>query len=141
MINIHASCVEYQGKGILILGAPGFGKSDLCLKMILNHGATLVSDDRVDLQKKEDEVFAAAPENISGLLEARGVGILRLPCLKKIKIFAVVQIIPEEEKLERLPQNEVYELMSVSLPLLKIKKFDPSGIEKIIAFVRYPKIQ
>jgi len=45
-VNIHASCVRIRGKGVLLLGASGAGKSDLALEMI-DGGAKLVADDRM----------------------------------------------------------------------------------------------
>jgi len=46
--QLHASCVSIDGKGILLLGPSGSGKSDLSLRLI-DGGATLVADDRVDV--------------------------------------------------------------------------------------------
>ena len=47
MEQIHATCIEVDGVGVLIRGASGSGKSDLALRLI-DAGATLVADDRVD---------------------------------------------------------------------------------------------
>ena len=49
MLNIHASLVALDNKGILLLGKSGCGKSDLALRLIMEKGAKLVADDRVDL--------------------------------------------------------------------------------------------
>ena len=92
MSNIHASCVDYDGKGILLLGASGSGKSGLCLELILNYNAVLVADDRVELTPKAGGVYASAPENIKGLLEVRNVGILRLPVREETRVQAVVRL-------------------------------------------------
>ena len=43
---LHASCVELSGTGVVLLGPPGSGKSDLALRLI-DGGARLVADDRV----------------------------------------------------------------------------------------------
>jgi len=48
MVLIHASCVAVEGRGVLLRGAPGAGKSDLALRLI-EGGADLVSDDQVVL--------------------------------------------------------------------------------------------
>lgn len=51
-INIHATLVSLNGKGILLTGKSGSGKSDLALRMIMEYQAQLVADDRVDLVLK-----------------------------------------------------------------------------------------
>jgi len=43
----HASCVDFDGKGVLILGASGSGKSSLALAC-MSLGARLVGDDYVE---------------------------------------------------------------------------------------------
>lgn len=69
----HASCVAWQGRGVLILGPSGSGKSTLALQMMAQ-GATLVSDDRTQV---DTDLVATAPTALAGLIEARGVGLLR----------------------------------------------------------------
>jgi len=44
--TIHASCVAVDGKGLLITGASGSGKSALALQLMA-FGAHLIADDRV----------------------------------------------------------------------------------------------
>lgn len=44
-ICLHAACVEYQGKGIVIIGDSGSGKSTTMLNF-LNNGADFISNDR-----------------------------------------------------------------------------------------------
>ena len=48
MEQIHATCVDVEGVGVLFLGAPGNGKSDLALRLI-DGGARLVADDRANV--------------------------------------------------------------------------------------------
>ena len=72
MDNIHASCVFIKQKGILILGDSGSGKSDLCLRLIMEFGAKLVADDRVDIKiekngKKEVVTLGKQKYNIATL--------------------------------------------------------------------------
>ena len=74
----HASCVAWQGRGALILGRSGAGKSALALQLMAL-GADLVSDDRTELLAEADALTARAPATIQGLIEARGVGLMRVP--------------------------------------------------------------
>ncbi len=73
----QASCVAVGGRALLIEGHPGSGKSSLALTL-MDRGAVLISDDAVTLSQNQSGVLIASPApNIEGLLEVRGVGLLR----------------------------------------------------------------
>ena len=91
--NIHASCVCFKNKGILILGDSGQGKSDLSLRLIMERGAELVADDRVDLKNESGSIVASAPASLAGLLEVRGLGLVKLPFKKEAKIQLIVKLV------------------------------------------------
>ncbi len=86
-MQIHGSCACRDGAGVLLLGPPGSGKSDLVLRL-LGHGFTLVADDRVDIEKG----VARAPEGLAGLLEIRGLGIIRLPAASEARLALAVDL-------------------------------------------------
>ena len=73
----QATCVAIGGRGLLIEGAPGRGKSSLALALI-DRGATLVGDDGVLLELRDGRLWALPPPRIAGLLEVRNVGLIRL---------------------------------------------------------------
>jgi serine kinase of HPr protein (carbohydrate metabolism regulator) len=82
--TIHASCVLVGEAGILIRGQSGSGKSDLALRLVAQAPrfdvfARLVSDDRVRLERRAGRLVARAVPVTSGLVEARGGGIMRVP--------------------------------------------------------------
>lgn len=101
MTDIHASCVCWQNRGILLLGASGSGKSDLCLRLISGQGAELVADDRVDLIVSRETIYASAPEILAGMLEVRGVGILKLPSLRRSRLDLAVELVSAPQEVER----------------------------------------
>jgi hypothetical protein len=103
-VNIHASCVAIAGKGVLLLGASGAGKSDVALRLI-DGGARLVADDRTLLCVKNGVLRASAPLSIRGLLEIRAVGIVKLPVRASAPIVLVVKLGREDA---RLPQPRLY---------------------------------
>ena len=114
-INLHASCVSVSGRGCLILGASGRGKSALALELI-SRGARLVADDRVDLRRAGDAVLAAPPAAIAGRIEARGVGILSLPFDAEVPVALVVDLDSSER--DRLPQPHRLPICGLDLPCL-----------------------
>ena len=139
MSNIHASCVSYQNKGILILGQSGSGKSDLCLRLIQEYGAFLVADDRVDLNVSHETIVATAPDGIKNMLEVRGVGILKPPYVDCCQINIVVKLIDTKENIERLPYNEFWVYENIKIPLIRLHAFEVSATHKIIAVLSWKK--
>ena len=131
MQNIHATTVDFNGHGLLILGKSGSGKSDLALRLICEKGAVLVADDRTDLQIFENTLFASCAENLSGLLEVRGVGLIRLNTKEKTPVKLVIQLSKPEE-IERMPSASFFKYENLKLPLLKLNAFEISAVHKIV---------
>lgn len=72
----NVTCVAARdGRGILLEGPPGSGKSTLALALI-DRGGVLVGDDGVELDARDDALWALPPPHIAGRLEIRGVGIV-----------------------------------------------------------------
>lgn len=113
--NIHATCVAAHGKGLLILGPSGAGKSTLALQMIAL-GAQLVADDRCEIWAEQDKLYARAPAEITGLIEARGIGILRLPYCEQIQVQAAVDL--SDTSYTRLPLLRSLQLLEVDVQFL-----------------------
>ena len=130
-VNIHASCVCIKNKGILFLGDSGSGKSDISLRLIADYKATLIGDDRIDIIAKGNNIIASAPKNLSGLLEVRGIGIIKVKTKKKNKIDLAVFL--TQDKIERMPEPLYYELLDKKIPLININPFEPSATAKILA--------
>ena len=92
---------------MLLLGPSGAGKSDLLLRLI-DRGFALVADDQVHV----DNGYASAPAPLEGLVEARGLGIFRLPFRAQAKIALVVRL----QRGERLPMPARYD--DLDLPMV-----------------------
>ena len=57
---LHATCIAWQGRGVLIRGPSGSGKSALALGLMA-HGAVLVADDRVKLSLQNGQEGTRRP--------------------------------------------------------------------------------
>lgn len=101
--------------GVAIIGPSGSGKSSLGLELMAV-GAILVSDDRAELRREGDRIIASAPPQISGMIEARGIGILRAETQDAVNLSLVVDLGAEE--VARLPPSRTYNLLGVPLPLV-----------------------
>jgi HPr kinase/phosphorylase len=112
---IHASAVALEGRALLILGASGSGKSTLALDLI-GLGAMLVADDRTILRLSGDTLLAATPPSIAGLIEARFVGLLRLPHTGPVPVALAIDL--DRAETERLPPARETAFLGRSVPLL-----------------------
>ena len=100
---LHATTVAIGGRAVLLRGASGSGKSDLALRLI-DAGARLVADDRSELRRDGGAVLVSAPATIAGLVEARGLGILRLDSLAVARLSLIVDLVAPEA-IDRLPEK------------------------------------
>ena len=105
---MHASCGARNGWGVLLTGAPGSGKSDLLLRL-LDRGFVLVADDQVEIGT---DGMARPPETLAGLLEVRGLGIMRFPFLAAVRPVLMAEVVagpvprlpePRRDSMLRLP--------------------------------------
>jgi HPr kinase/phosphorylase len=112
---LHASCVAVGGRGLLILGPSGAGKSSLALRLI-GLGASLVADDRTEVTLRDGVLVAWSPAAIRGLIEARGVGLLRAPALAETPVTLAVELGQSED--QRLPPSRSVTILGCRLDLV-----------------------
>lgn len=112
---LHANSIVVQGRGLLIKGASGSGKSGLTLSL-LALGAQLVADDRTQLWREGSDVWMSAPKVISGLIEARGIGILNAPVAARARLHAVLDLDVTEP--DRLPPRRETTVLGQNFPLI-----------------------
>jgi HPr kinase/phosphorylase len=126
---VHATAIAIDGGAILLRGPPGAGKSDLALRLI-DGGARLVADDQAELRRDGSRVWVSAPAAIAGLIEVRGIGILRLDALAEAPLVMCVDLVPAAE-IERLPQLRFAELLGLTIPLVAVAAFEASAAAKL----------
>lgn len=113
---VHATTVAIGGRGVLIAGPSGSGKSDLALRLI-DRGATLVADDQTIVRAEAGQAIATAPATIIGQIEVRSVGILAIGTAADVPVRLCVAL---AESTERLPTPRTRRIAGISLPELTL---------------------
>jgi len=126
---VHATAVAIGGKAVLLRGPPGAGKSDLALRLI-DAGAALVADDQAELRRSGNHILVRAPAAIAGLIEIRGLGILRLEIVEEAPLAMCVDLMPSTE-IERLPERRFEALLEIAIPLIAVSAFEASAAAKL----------
>lgn len=129
MTLVHGTCVAIQGRGVLLRGPSGGGKSDLALRLI-DGGALLVSDDQTRLERDGESLIASPPETIAGMLEVRGLGLVRLPYLGRVPLDLVIDLVTPSE-VERLPEPNALELLGLTVRHLRLAPLEASAAAKV----------
>ncbi len=141
-VRMHATCVAIGGKGVLLRGSPSAGKSDLAFRVIGGPApegqrrAYLVADDQVELSRADDRLVARPPQPIAGLLEIRGVGILRVPCVTDAEVALIVDLVSPDAVL-RLPPAPLptEDILGLQVPRAKLAPFEASAPLKLRALL------
>lgn len=104
-----------------MVGPPGSGKSDLALRL-LARGFELVGDDQVDVT----DGTVSCPVELAGLLEVRGLGIVRLPCRANARLALVVEL---GATVDRMPFPAQHP--NLGIPVISIDATAASAPEKV----------
>jgi HPr kinase/phosphorylase len=126
---LHATAVAIDGQAVLLRGPSGCGKSDLALRLI-DAGARLVADDQSELRRHGDVLMVRAPATISGLLEVRGLGILRFDALAEAGVRLIADLMMAD-RIERLPTRRTVTVLGIAVPLIEIAPFEASAAAKL----------
>ncbi|MEO1066333.1 MAG: HPr kinase/phosphatase C-terminal domain-containing protein [Pseudomonadota bacterium] len=143
--TLHGTLVDVTGNGVLLRGPSGSGKSSIALGLIDHASNTaapvfLVSDDRVVLKRRDDVIVGRAPDAIKGLLEIRGIGIVRMPTLEESTLHLIVDLVAENE-LQRYPDPEADRALihGVAIPRVCCAARNPDAGGIIRAVLRFPR--
>jgi serine kinase of HPr protein (carbohydrate metabolism regulator) len=113
-------------RGVLVLGPAGAGKSDLALRA-LGQGFRLAADDRVLVWTSEARLWGRAPETLAGLLEVRGLDVVREAALP----FSEIVLVAEDGSPERLPEPAFCDILGLRLPRLVLPLSESSAPAKL----------
>ncbi len=122
------TCVAIGARGVLLCGPSGTGKSDLALRLI-DGGGELVADDRVLLELSGGALLASAPPALRGLLEVRGIGIVRLPYRSCVPVALLVDL--ADRPAVRLPEPTAATIHGHGLPVLRLAAGSASAAARV----------
>jgi serine kinase of HPr protein (carbohydrate metabolism regulator) len=131
---VHGTAVAIGGRAVLLRGPSGAGKSDLALRLI-DAGARLVADDQSELCLVGGMIVVRSPASITGLIELRGIGILRLEPVSQAPLALVIDLVPAEA-LERLPAPRSETILGIAVPVLSLAPFEASAAAKLRVALR-----
>jgi HPr kinase/phosphorylase len=121
--TIHGVLINVYGKGVLITGESGMGKSELGLELI-RKGHVLIADDRVDVRRIHNTIYGSAPELLKGYLELRGIGIIDVERMFGASALLDSMRIDFVVYLEKWQDGKAYKRVSIdsqfSMPILGI---------------------
>ncbi|MCR4854992.1 MAG: HPr(Ser) kinase/phosphatase [Erysipelotrichaceae bacterium] len=139
--SLYGVMMNIYGRGIMITGKSGIGKSELALDLI-NRGHMLVADDRVDVRRVHKSIICEAPAILKRMLEIRGIGIVDVTrmfganaYLNRCQLDFVIKLVKYDENMEndRLnPINENYDVLGLEVPMLIIPITEGKSLSVII---------
>ena len=134
---LHGTCVALKLPGlgwraVVLRGPSGAGKSDLALRLI-ETGWRLVADDQTELSRDGKQLIATAPARIAGMIEARGLGIVKVGRDQLVRRAAVALLVDlaHPEKIERLPEPASEAVLGIDLPAISLAPFEASASAKL----------
>ncbi len=129
--NLHPSHTICQPAALLLRGPSRSGKSDLALRCLELGLVKLISDDQVISRRQQNQILISAPPQIAGLLEVRGVGIVKYPYHPDpVPLVLVIDLLPLAQ-LERLPTPTTVDIMGCPIAAAQIHAFEHSAPQKI----------
>ena len=118
---MHATCVDINGSGVLIVGRSGSGKSSLAINL-LALGSKLVADDQCELVKKNNRFSVSKPASLPNSIEIRGIGLVSVPMVVETSLDWVVNM--DEAEKERMPDLRFTEIDGYKIPTIFGKNMD-----------------
>lgn len=126
---MHGVFLNIYGKGVIIKGDSGIGKSEIALELV-KRGHLLVADDAVELYRLGQKIVGKAPEVLSNLLEIRGIGVIDVS-----KMFGIASILDRDNvdliiQLDRWVPSREYTRVGI----------EENDVEEDILGIKIPKV-
>ena len=139
--TLHGVMMNIYGRGVMIMGKSGIGKSEVALDLI-NRGHMLVADDCIEVTRVHTSLICQAPKMLKRMLEIRGLGIVDVTrmfganaFLNRCNLDFVIMLVKQDEKFEqdRLnPINRTKDVLGLEKPMLVIPITEGKSLSVII---------
>jgi serine kinase of HPr protein (carbohydrate metabolism regulator) len=134
ILAIDGTAIAIGNAALLLTGPSGSGKSDLALRMI-DGGARLIADDRVELIVEADRLCCRAPgampPGLLGRIEVRGIGIVPAPRTTGATPLQWLVELVQAGEVERMPAAESRSFLGHAVPVLRLAAFEASTAVKL----------
>lgn len=134
--SVHGTALSIQGRGALLIGPSGSGKSSIAFQMA-GLGARLISDDMVWLQDRDGAPWLDYPPqaSIPPRIEARGLGLIRFTPGDAAPLRLVVDL----GRIETARLPEAATLTVAGRPVRRIHKVDnPAFPAMVLQYLLQP---
>jgi HPr kinase/phosphorylase len=138
--TIHASAVLVGTRAVLLRGPSASGKSRLALELIeaARAGAVLfarlVADDRVHLEAAGGRLLARPAAALAGLIEVRGVGLLRMAHEPSAVVGFVVDLTAADATRLPAPDQRKADIDGILVPRLAVAP-GATALPLVLAFI------
>lgn len=113
----HGIALEIFGKGIVIIGKSGVGKSELGLELI-DRGHRLICDDLVEGTLINDQIILSSPQKFGlGFMEVRGIGFINAQYFygtnvicEDLPLFLIIRLV-DNDMLDIINQDRLRQLV------------------------------
>jgi len=127
---VHGSLVDVYGIGLLLIGKPGIGKSEVALDLV-ERGHRLVADDVViATQRDESILMGAGTDLVQHFMEVRGLGLVDIRSMfgirairfqKRIEIVVNMELWDEDKEYTRINMvKDTHEILGIDLPMVRV---------------------
>lgn len=147
VLLVHATTVAFAGRGVMLRGPSGSGKSELALRLMEQTGtglgranlrAVLIADDQTEVSIRKSKLWVGCPKTISGQMEMRGLGVFNVTPGKACPLALVVDLRPAAQ-IERMPEPDdlLTTLLGCRVPRIFLDASQPAAASILrLAFVQ-----
>ncbi|MFV0288190.1 MAG: HPr(Ser) kinase/phosphatase [Mycoplasmatales bacterium] len=138
--QVHGVMLNIHGKGVLLQGASGIGKSEVALELV-KKGHILIADDMVILKNIDgSKLVGEAPDLLKSKMEIRGIGIVDIQklfgvtsVLLKENLDLIIELTNSELEVDRIGNNYQYkEILGVKKKKINIPVMAGKNLSSLI---------